>query len=178
MTSTKLGYLLNNVKPITDKQTAVMLVDLLEDSIDFLTYYSKLIVDLNDYFEANSKDGDNTWNKSVPVPIIEGLAKFLKEYQKSLRQSLRDNTRNKYVIIKNDLCSLEIIAHRVDRLVMRTNNTIGLYLADYYFDRDAKQVIGTFNAIVEDMEQDTEGMVSMLNLSKDIIRIHNKANDY
>ena len=57
MTSTKLGYRLDNVKPITDKWTAVTIVDLLEDCSEFLKYFSRLIVDFKEYIEEYSKDG-------------------------------------------------------------------------------------------------------------------------
>lgn len=116
MTSTKLGYRLDNVKSITHKDTAVMLVDLLEDCSEFLTYFSKLIVDFKDYIEENSKDGDNTWNKRVPDAVIEGLSKFVKEYHRILKPKLRDNTGDKYVIIKYDICSLELIKLKMDSL--------------------------------------------------------------
>ena len=171
---TKVGHKLDNLQPISDFDTAEMLVDILSDANEFLTYFRKLIEHLKEYIEANSKDGDNTWNKRSSETLIDGLAKFLKEYHSSLKSKLKSSTRNRYVIIKNDICSLEIIAHRVDRIVMRTNNTIGLYLADYFLDKDYQKVINMFGAISEDIEENLEGMVAICNLSKEIIEIHNQ----
>ena len=175
MSSTKLGYRLDNVKSITHKDTAVMLVDLLEDCSEFLKYFSKLIVNFKGYIEEYSKDGDNTWNKQVPDAVIEGLSKFVKEYHRVLRPKIKEGTEDKYVIIKNDLCSLQLIQFKLDRFVYRTNNTIGLYLADYFLDKDYQHVIDMFEAIVEDIREDSDGMESMLNLTRDIVAIHNRS---
>ena len=177
MSSTKLGYRLDNVKSITHKATAILLEDLLEDSTEFLKYFRRLLVDFKDYVEEYSKDGSNTWNKNVPDKTIQGLSKFVKEYHRVLRPKIKEGTEDKYVIIKYDLCSLQLILYKVDRLVYRTSNTIGLYLADYYLDKDSDKFIEILDALIEDMEQNLKGMVSMLNLMREIITEHNRADD-
>lgn len=172
--TTKLGYRLDNIKPISDYDTAEMLIDVLTDSNEFLSYFKALITHLKDWFEANSKNGDTTWNKRSSDALIDGLAEFIKEYHKVLKHHVKSNMQNRYVIIKNDICSLEIIAHRIDRIVMRTNNTIGLYLADYFLDNDIDNVLSMFEAIIGEIEENLQGLVAICNLSKEVVEAHNK----
>lgn len=169
--SINIGFAVNNLKPISDYDTATDIADFLTDANDFLKYFQKSIELFIQDIRIKQKKHGEEWIDYKSDELIHGLSEFIKHYNRDegLRFKLKRLTSNRYVVIKNDVCALEIIARRVDRIVTRTNNTIGLFVANYFRAKDFDSLLGMMNALSEDIQVNLEGMIAICNLTKEII---------
>lgn len=159
-----------NIRDFEQLHVAKEVFEIADYFFEFALYFAKVLELVIEYTKKASTESPNDWidTKIREYPYI-GMAEFINQYIDK-QQEMFEKTDGFYLLLDDKICALQLTCYRTNEQVMIAGNTYHLMLGGYYDSDCTEQILEKFKLVLNNLNDTTEGMVALRNLSQKIMR--------